>query len=129
MAKYFKLLIMGCCLMVVGIFSSCQEGGEAGDFWGQWRLDGSDTKYISFSGHLTLLRSINEGEVFGKFQQTGDSLFIQCHSILGATSDTTLVENTFGFKPFTNIRLKIETFTSDRLVLSKGQQTWSFYKY
>ncbi|MBQ2210762.1 MAG: hypothetical protein II404_12495 [Prevotella sp.] len=129
MAKYFKLLIMGCCLIVVSVFSSCQEGGEAGDFWGQWRLDGSDTKYINFSGHLTLFRSINEGEVFGKFQHTGDSLFIQCYSIWGAPSDTTLVENTFGFKPFTNIRLKIETFTSDRLVLSKGQQTWSFYKY
>jgi hypothetical protein len=108
---------------------SCQEGGEAGDLFGQWRLKGSDNKYVSFSGSVCLFRHINKGEVFGKFQHVGDSLFIECVSILKEKEDTALVESTFGFKPFTNIRLKINTLNSDDLELSQGGQTWQFYKY
>ena len=127
MARFYKLLI----LLTSSIFflSSCQEGGEAGDLFGQWRLKGSDTKYISFSGAVTLLRSLDDGEVFGNFQHEGDSLFIQCISINASAADTAIIENSFGFKPFNDIRLKINTLNDDDLVLSKDGKTWSFYKY
>ena len=111
------------------LLASCQEGGEAGDLLGQWRLKDSDTKYVSFSGSLTLFRCTTEGDVFGKFQHVGDSLFIQCLSVYGSPADTAVVENTFGFKPFGDIRLHIDALTSDKIILSKGQQQWHFYKY
>ena len=125
MARYFKTILSFALLL----FASCQEGGEAGDLLGQWRLADSETKYVSFSGALTLFRSITEGEVYGKFQHEGDSLFIQCLSIYGAPSDTAIVENSFGFQPFGDIRLKIETLSNDKIVLSKGQKQWRFRKY
>ena len=131
MAKYYKQLTTYLLAFTISLFLfiSCQEGGEAGDLWGQWRMTGSDTQYISFSGSITLLQSTTEGEVFGNFQHQGDSLFIQCYSIEGIPSDTTLVEQSFGFKSFNNIRLKITKLTSDHLELSNGSQTWSFYQY
>lgn len=126
MARFFKYIF----LLTSSIFLlSCQEGGDAGDLLGQWRLSGSDTKYISFSGGITWIKNVGENELYGNFQHVGDSLFIQCYSINGIPQDTALVENTFGFRPFNNIRLKIETFSSDRLLLRKDNQTWSFDKY
>ena len=125
MAKYFKLFTIFSLFFLV----SCQEGGEAGDLWGQWRMTGSDDKYLSFSGSVLLFRNISKGEVFGNFQHVGDSLFMQCYSATGLPSDTTIVETTFGFKPFDNIRVKIETLDGDILVLSKDGRTWNFYKY
>ena len=126
MARFFKYIF----LLTFSIFLlSCQEGGDAGDLLGQWRLSGSDTKYISFSGGITWIKSVGENELYGNFQHVGDSLFIQCYSINGIPQDTALVENTFGFRPFNNIRLKIETLSSDRLLLRKDNQTWSFDKY
>ena len=130
MAKFYKylisyLLLLTSCL----IFISCQEGGDAGDLWGQWRLAGSDTKYISFSGSIVWVKNLNENELYGNFQHVGDSLFIQCYSINGIPEDTTLVENCFGFRPFNNIRLKIETLSSDRLLLRKDNLNWAFDKY
>lgn len=126
MEKYYKtLLILIFCLFL----TACQEGSEAGDLLGQWRMVDSDTRYVSFSGSLTLLRSTTEGEVFGNFQHRGDSLFIQCYSVHGNRSDTTIVEQTFGFRPFANIRVRIDRMDSDWLVLSKDGQTWRFYKY
>lgn len=67
--------------------------------------------------------------VYGKFQHTGDSLFIKCSSIEGEPTDTTFIEESFGMKPFKDIRLKIENLDDDNLILSQGHQTWSFYKY
>ena len=126
MARFYKYIF----LLTSYIFLlSCQEGGDAGDLLGQWRLSGSNTKYISFSGSVTWFKNLNESEVYGNFQHIGDSLFIQCYSINGEPSDTTLIENGFGFKPFNNIRLKIETLSSDRLLLRKDNQTWTFDKY
>jgi hypothetical protein len=126
MARFFKYIF----LLTFSIFLlSCQEGGDAGDLLGQWRLSGSDTKYISFSGGITWIKNVGENELYGNFQHVGDSLFIQCYSINGIPQDTALVENTFGFRPFNNIRLKIETLSSDRLLLRKDNQTWSFDKY
>ena len=40
-----------------------------------------------------------------------------------------MVEETFGFKPFNNIRLKVVSVSGDNLVLGKGQQTWNFQKH
>ena len=126
MARFFKYIF----ILTFSIFLlSCQEGGDAGDLLGQWRLSGSDTKYISFSGGITWIKNVGENELYGNFQHVGDSLFIQCYSINGIPQDTALVENTFGFRPFNNIRLKIETLSSDRLLLRKDNQTWSFDKY
>ena len=125
MAKYFKtLLILACTLLF-----SCQEGGEAGDLLGQWHMKGSDSLYLSFSGSVTRLLSVGEAEVFGNFQHPGDSLFIQCYSITCTETDTTVVENKFGFRPFNDIRLKIEALDADQLVLSKDGHTWSLDKY
>jgi hypothetical protein len=126
MAKYFKYLILSFFHFLI---FSCQEGGDAGDLFGQWRLAGSDTKYISFSGSITWIKSLNENELYGNFQHVGDSLFIQCYSIKGIPIDTALVENSFGFKPFNNIRMKIESLSSDHLLLRKDNQTWLFDKY
>ena len=129
MVRFFKYIAVSCWLLAAGTLSSCQEGNEAGDLLGQWRMSGSDTRYLNFSGSIASFRGINEGEVFGNFQHVGDSLFIQCYSIKEVLSDTLMVEESFGFKPFKNIRVKIESMDGDRLILSKEQQHWSFDKY
>ena len=125
MAKYYKLLAVGCWLLA----ASCQEGGDAGDLWGQWRLEGHDDMYISFSGNITQFRKNNGQAVFAKFQHEGDSLFMQCSSINQEKSDTTFVEEEFGMNPFTNIRLRIDALDSDHLELSKGGKRWLLEKY
>ena len=75
------------------------------------------------------VKNLGENELYGNFQHVGDSLFIQCYSIKGIPEDTTLVENSFGFRPFNNIRLKIENLSSDRLQLRQDSQVWAFDKY
>ena len=129
MAKFYKHLIFYLLILTSYLFISCQEGRDAGDLFGQWRLSGSDTKYISFSGSIVWIKNLNENELYGNFQHVGDSLFIQCYSIKGIPEDTTLVENSFGFRPFNNIRVKIETLSSDRLQLRQDNQTWTLDKY
>jgi hypothetical protein len=109
--------------------SSCQEGHDAGNLLGQWRMDNSDSKYISFSGSVTLIKDMNTGAAYGNFLHVGDSLFIQCYSAKAEKSDTITVEESFGFKPFNNIRVKIAALDNDQLVITKGSQTWSFHKY
>lgn len=127
MAKYYKtLLLLTSCILLL---TSCQEGGDAGDLLGQWRMDNYDSKYISFSGSVALIKDINTGAVYGNFQHVGDSLFIQCYSEKEQKSDTITVEESFGFKPFNNIRVKIAALDNDQLVITKGSQTWSFHKY
>ena len=130
MARFFKhFLALASYLLLLTSSISCQEGGEAGDFFGQWRMKGTEGKYISFSGSTTWLKSMGEGDVFGNFQHVGDSLFIQCYSINATPGDTAIVEQAFGWKPINDIRLKINVLDGDNLVVSKGGQTWSFYKY
>lgn len=131
MARFFKSLftITFSLFTITFTLMSCQEGREAGDLLGQWRMVGSDTKYISFSGSISWIRCLPDDEVFGNFQHIGDSLFIQCYSIEGNVADTILVEDTYAFKPFNDIRVKIESLTSDKLIISKNRQTWSFDKY
>ena len=128
MARFYKSLFAPLFLLSL-LLTSCQEGGDAGDLLGQWRLSGSDTQYISFSGSIVWMKNLKENELYGNFQHVGDSIFIQCYSIKGIPEDTTLVENSFGFRPFNNIRLKIEALSSDRLQLRQNHQTWSFEKY
>lgn len=127
MAKYFKYLF----LLIIALFllTSCQEGSEAGDLFGQWRQTGSDTNYMSFSGSVALFRISVEGRVYGNFQHKGDSLFIQCYSVESLRSDTVIVEESFGFKPFNNIRVKIEALDNDHLILKNDQHSWTFNKY
>ncbi len=125
MARFYKLISLFSIILLI----SCEEGREAGNLYGQWRMSGSDTKYISFSGSITSIKDLVEGEVFGNFQHVGDSLFIQCYSKDNLLSDTIMIESSYGFKPFNNIRLKIESIDNDNLVISKGGKIWSFFKY
>lgn len=133
MVKYFKYIFLLTSFLFFLI--SCQEGREAGDLFGQWHMDSQESNYIGFSGSVTVLRNItginsnSMRQVYGNFQHVGDSLFIQCYSAEALRTDTTMVEESFGFKPFNNIRVKIESLNGDILVLSKDHQTWSFYKY
>ena len=142
MERYYKLgfrlfsylLPLTSYLLLLTSLTSCQEGHEAGDLFGQWRLD--DTKHLSFSGSIASFRSSSSSsnnnwsqEVFANFQHVGDSLFIQCSSIKQELADTLMVENDFGMKPFTNIRVKIDAVDSDHLLLSKDGQQWSFKKW
>ena len=130
MARFFKSFIVCAVMLLV----ACQEGREAGDLLGQWRLKGSDTNYLSFSGSVALFRDITfsdlaKGQIYGNFQHKGDSLFIQCYSVRETASDTAVVENNFGFKPFNNIRVKVAALEKGQLVLTKDSQTWTFEKY
>lgn len=127
MARSFRNILL--LTSYIFLLSSCQEGREAGDLLGQWRLTDSESKYISFSGSITWIKNLDDNEVYGNFQHQGDSLFMQCFSKQGIAADTMLVEQTFGFGPFTDIRLKIDKLDDDNLVLSKDNQRWSFYKY
>ena len=142
MARYFKFTVHSAQFIVLLLafpltlmFSSCQEGRDAGDLLGQWRMVDSDSQYISFSGSITQFRYVNDGVlqhyVFGNFQHVGDSLFIQCYSINEEqkATDTELIENTFEMKPFSDIRVKIEVLDSKHLSLSKNGKMWNFYKY
>ncbi len=142
MARYFKFIVHSSQFIVLLLafpltltFSSCQEGREAGDLLGQWRMADSDSKYISFSGSITEFRHVQDGAlkryVFGNFQHVADSLFIQCYSINEEwkTDDVEMIENTFEMKPFHNIRVKIEVLDNKHLILSKDGKMWNFYKY
>ena len=125
MARYYKHLAISCWLLAVGMLSACQEGRDAGDLLGNWKMAGADNKFIAFSGSVSVIRCIQQNtlqsQVYGNFQHRGDSLFIQCVSIEGERIDTLTVEN--------DIRLKIDRLDDDNLILSAGNQHWSFYKY
>ena len=129
MARYFKFLAISCWLLAVGMFVSCQEGGEAGDLFGQWQQEGYGTRYVSFSGSVVWLKSTTDGSIFGNFQHRGDSLFLQFYSVECLPADTTLVEDIFGFRPRNDIRLKIDCLDDDMLVLSQEGRDWRFRKY
>lgn len=134
MARYFKRLSLftfhlSLACVLAQALTSCQEGGDAGDLFGQWRMDGSDSKYISFSGSIVWIKDLKTGDVYGNFQHRGDSLFMQCYSKEGEKNDTIVIEQSFGFRPINNIRLKITTLDSDKFILTKDGQTWRFYKY
>ena len=136
MAKSYKIIrhLTSYILLLTSsiiLLTSCQEGSEAGDLLGQWRMNNTNNQYISFSGGIAWLQETPDKKVgvFGNFQRQGDSLFIQCYSIDGVLSDTITIEENFGFKPFNNIRVKIEALNEDILVLSKEGLKWNFYKY
>ena len=131
MARFCKFLLFTFLpfYFLTFLLLSCQEGRDAGDLLGLWRLNGSDSRSISFSGSVALFRDNDGTQIYGGFKHLGDSLFIACHSIEGVPSDTAFIEDEIGFKPFTNIRLGIDVLNDDDLVLSKDGKTWSFYKY
>ena len=131
MARFYKksLFLLSLITFHLSLLTSCQEGREAGDLLGQWRQTDSDIHYISFSGSVIWIKDLNQGSVYGNFQHIGDSLFIQCYSAKALPVDTAIVEQSLGFKPFNDIRLKIVTLDSDHLILNKDGHTWNFYKY
>lgn len=122
-------MAISCWLLAVGMLVSCQEGGEAGDLFGQWQQEGYGTRYVSFSGSVVWLKSTTDGSIFGNFQHRGDSLFLQFYSVEGLPADTTLVEDIFGFRSLNDIRLKIDCLDDDMLVLSQEGRDWRFRKY
>ena len=129
MAKFYKILPL---YILTFLLLSCQEGGDAGDLLGQWRM--SDSRYVSFSGSIvqfhTVDNNVMSSQIFGNFHHVGDSIFIDCHSIHdNSQHDKDVIENVFGFKPFNNIRVKIESLTSDHLQLSKDGQYWLLEKW
>jgi len=79
--------------LLLSLLTSCQESREAGDLLGQWRQAGLDNHYISFSGSIIWIKDLSQGPVYGNFQHTGDSLFIQCYSAKALPMDTAIVEN------------------------------------
>jgi hypothetical protein len=129
MARFFKYIIL--LTSSILLLTSCQEGSDAGDLLGQWRMNNTDNQYMSFSGGIVWIKTVPDKNfgVFGNFQHKGDSLFIQCFSKEELKSDTVMVEESFGFKPFNNIRMKIESLNGDIMVLSKDGQKWNFHKY
>jgi hypothetical protein len=127
MARFCKLLIL--LTSHIFLLTSCQEGGSAGDLFGQWRLTDREDLYICFSGSIADFRKAGVQEVYANFQHVGDSLFMQCSSIKKIKADTTFVEDDFGMKPFTNIRVRIDALDSDRMLLSKDGQHWTLEKY
>ena len=130
MARFFKYFLFSLFAIHFSILiSSCQEGREAGDLLGQWRMDHTDSKYISFSGSSVWVKDLKNCNVYGNFQHVGDSLFIQCYSEKAEKADTIMIEESFGFKPFNNIRLKIEQLDNDHITLSKNGKTWIFNKW
>ena len=154
MAKYFKLLISLLLLSLTSpLLTSCQEGGEAGDILGMWRVKyhvyggyGSynsgyydyttlfDEQYISFSGSLVPLHTVTpdnvmNSQIFGKFQHVGDSIFIQCYSINDSQHDIDVVENVFGFYPFNNIRVKIKFVGDNAIQLTDNSHEWILEKW
>lgn len=130
MARYFKLLTTACWLAgALALVTACQEGRDAGDLLGQWRLTDKEGMYVSFSGSIAQFRKDNGTFVFAKFQHTGDSLFLQCSSIHQQQSDTILIENEYGMSPFTDIRLRVDALDDDHLTLSKDGRRWLLEKY
>ncbi|MBR1547175.1 MAG: hypothetical protein IJ637_00410 [Prevotella sp.] len=118
-------------LLLLCLLASCQEGADAGRLFGQWRLGGTTTEYISFSGPLAVFRSSSDPgrQVFGNYQHHGDSLFIQCYSIHGQAADTTLVEDRFGMRPLSDIRLHVDVLAADHIQLSSHGRSWVLHKY
>ena len=97
MARFYKYLIHHTSYIILltsslFLLCSCQEGSEAGDLFGQWRMDSSASNYIGFSGSVAVLRNVtgvnttSMQQVYGNFQHAGDSLFIQCYSAEGLRS-------------------------------------------
>lgn len=128
MARFCKHILL--LTYSVILLASCQEGGDAGELLGQWRLaDGDGTKYVSFSGNFVRFMEVGHGEVYGNFTHTGDSIFIRCYSVGATPADTALVEQVFGMKPFADIRLKAVLPDDHTLLLSQDGHKWALRKY
>lgn len=127
MARFFRNTFFAIITMVALV--SCEEGREAGDLYGQWRLVGGDNIYVSFSGSLVIMRKTNYSEVYGNFQHVGDSLFMQYYPNNEEPLDTLTLEEELHFKPMNNVRTRITELSGKRLTLTRGSDTWCFEKY
>lgn len=109
--------------------AACEEGSEAGDLYGQWRLVGGDNVYVSFSGNLVIMRKTNVSEVYGNFQHVGDSLFMQYYTNKEEPLDTLTLEEELHFKPMNNVRTRITELSCEKLTLTSNDAVWYFEKY
>ena len=85
--------------------------------------------YTSGPWRFSAAYAFDNGNIYGNFQHEGDSLFMQYYSKKAEKTDTVVVEQSFGFRPLNNVRVRIATLDNDRLVLTKDNRTWSFRKY
>lgn len=109
--------------------TACEEGSDAGELYGQWRLIGGENVYVSFSGSLVIMRKTSVAEVYGNFQHVGDSLFMQYYTYKEEPLDTLTMEEELHFRPMNNVRTRITELSGKRLTLTRGGETWNFEKY
>lgn len=152
MARFFNLTdVRSTCFCVLALcltmgWSACQENGDIGDLYGQWKLisrsEGSEHEplaegygyYLSFQGKVVWAKvSYDEAhsytDVFGNFQHEGNQLRMQFYQVVSGNSPEAIVSGRFGFEHPEDIRLEICTLDGDRLILSDGQRQWSFEHY
>jgi len=144
MERYYKyFLSITVCLFGLSV-TSCQNGADIGDLYGQWRLDEAidadgvsflkDGMYLSFQDKVACVKQVNYTshgyqDVFASFLQEGDSLFFHFSSNNHAADDTAMVCRTFRFEPFTNARVHVVKSDAKHLILDKQGICWKFSKY
>lgn len=145
-----KLRIMANCskyillfMLITVICTACQNEGYIGDLYGQWSLKKScidkqvtehDNLFFSFQGKVIWAKRVNYGshtygDVVGRFEHCGDSLFMNFIQQNEYTSPESLIEGDFGFKNCENVRLQVRTLDDSSLMLVSGDDYWQFEKY
>lgn len=127
MARFFRNTFYAIITMVA--LTACEEGSDAGELYGQWRLVGGENVYVSFSGSLVIMRKTSVAEVYGNFQHVGDSLFMQYYTYKEEPLDTLTIEEELHFRPMNNVRTRITELSGKHLTLTRGGEIWNFEKY
>lgn len=139
MAKYFNFFIFFFLLC----FVSCQNEGDIGSLYGQWALKSSlingqtkehDNLYFSFQGKVVWAKSVNASnhtynDVFGNFNQVGDSILMNFVQKSEYTTTKSLIEEKCGFSDADNVRVLIKELDSSKMILSDRDNYWIFEKF
>lgn len=139
MARYFNFYI----LVLLLLFVSCQNEGDIGSLYGQWALKTSfvngqssehDNLYFSFQGKVVWAKSVNASnhtynDVFGRFDQVGDSIMMNFVQKSEYTTPRSLIEEKCGFSDADNVRVLIKELDSSKMILSDGDNHWLFEKF
>ena len=130
-------------LFILFFFPSCQNEGDIGDLYGQWRLSQSSVDdlvkqhvqiYFSFQGKVVWAKRVDiqenaYGDVFGSFVHQGDSLILSFSQQNEYTTPESLIRNECRFVDPENIRLKVVTLNESGLKVMSGDNYWQFEKY
>lgn len=139
MEKFFNYF----CFVLLLLLTACQNEDNIGYLYGQWLLKNSHVNgenkqsgniYFSFQGKVIWVKSVNAdnhtyNDVFGNFKQKGDSLLINFVQKSELTTTTSLIEERCGFTDADNVRLLIKNLDSSELILSEGDNYWTFEKF